>query len=247
MQRCSIHLLSLLARCSHTMFCQLCFANALTISTAFKSRVVIICSCTRHMACMQALYASVWDMSEQEGMCHNAQQEVQARRTATPAPNGFVNLCGALVSLKTKATTSLPRQAHFVSTPAMLSALHSSAIALSSGRCLLVSGPSGCGKSCLVHNLAAATHNDDMLELYMDANTDSRALLGSYMCSQTPGEFFWQPGPLSQVTCSSHPACATIATCPFSTTLLQPVSPTLGTTTKQLNVCRLSRLGAGWC
>lgn len=151
---------------------------------------------------MQALYASIWHMEEQDGLCDNSQQELRALCEAAPAPSGFVNLCGALVRCKTgsiKKTPSRAPQAQFVSTPAMLSALHSSAVALSSGRCLLLSGPSGCGKSCLVHNLAAATHNEDMLELYMDANTDSRALLGSYMCSQTPGEFFWQPGPLSQV------------------------------------------------
>jgi midasin (ATPase involved in ribosome maturation) len=151
---------------------------------------------------VQALYASAWDMSEQNSMQHNEQHKVQALKEATPAPSGFVNLCGALVRCKPcsiNSTRSSATKPDFVATPAMLSAIHSSAIALSSGRCLLLSGPSGCGKSCLVHHLAAATHNDDMLELYMDANTDSRALLGSYMCSQTPGEFFWQPGPLSQV------------------------------------------------
>lgn len=153
-------------------------------------------------ACVQAIYASVWNISHQHSLRDNSCQEVLALREAAPAPEGFVNLCGALIRCHTPSVQTTQSQAaavQFVSTPAMLSALHSSAVALSSGRCLLVSGPSGCGKSCLVHKLAAATHNDGLLELYMDANTDSRALLGSYMCSQTPGEFFWQAGPLTQV------------------------------------------------
>lgn len=161
---------------------------------------------THGNSCAQAMYASAWDMSPQAGLIDSNQssQEVLALREETPAPSGFVNLCGALVRCNTRpvnTTQSRAAAAHFVATPAMLSALHSSAVALSSGRCLLVSGPSGCGKSSLMHKLAAATHNEDLLELYMDANTDSRALLGSYMCSQTPGEFFWQPGPLMQVLC----------------------------------------------
>lgn len=143
---------------------------------------------------MQTLAASMWDMKERD-------TSYQALREAIPSPPGFVNLCGALVRCKPGTTPQhQPAQAHFVSTPAMQSAVHSAALALSTSRCVLISGPTGCGKSCLVHQLAAATSQDGVLELYMDANTDSRALLGSYMCSQTPGEFFWQPGPLSQVT-----------------------------------------------
>ena len=57
----------------------------------------------------------------------------------------------------------------------------------------------GCGKSALVDSLAAATGNTDMVRLQLDDQMDAKSLLGAYTCTAVPGEFAWQPGPLTQV------------------------------------------------
>ena len=38
-----------------------------------------------------------------------------------------------------------------------------------------------------------------MVRLQLDDQMDSKSLLGAYTCTAIPGEFAWQPGPLTQV------------------------------------------------
>ena len=35
--------------------------------------------------------------------------------------------------------------------------------------------------------------------MHVDDQMDAKALLGTYVCTAVPGEFAWQPGPLTQV------------------------------------------------
>lgn len=51
----------------------------------------------------------------------------------------------------------------------------------------------------MVDSLAAATGNGDMVRLQLDDQMDAKSLLGAYTCTAVPGEFAWQPGPLTQV------------------------------------------------
>ncbi len=44
------------------------------------------------------------------------------------------------------------------------------------------------------HALAAA----GLIRIHLDDQMDSKTLLGSYVCTDTPGEFLWQPGALTQ-------------------------------------------------
>ena len=75
------------------------------------------------------------------------------------------------------------------------------------GRAVLLEGPPGSGKSALVEHLAAVTGNaDDMVRIHLDDQVDSKSLMGAYVCTSRPGEFVWQPGPLTQV--SELPGCA---------------------------------------
>lgn len=39
----------------------------------------------------------------------------------------------------------------------------------------------------------------DMIRIHMDDQMDSKTLLGSYICTDVPGEFRWHPGALTQV------------------------------------------------
>jgi len=69
---------------------------------------------------------------------------------------------------------------------------------------ILVCGPRGSGKSSLIREIAhycSATGDsnakDDLLELHVDDETDSKTLLGSYAATDIPGEFTWRPGALT--------------------------------------------------
>ena len=64
---------------------------------------------------------------------------------------------------------------------------------------MLLEGPTGAGKSTLIRELARRTGNDDMIELHLDDSMDSKSLIGTYVCTDVPGEFKWQAGPLTQV------------------------------------------------
>lgn len=67
---------------------------------------------------------------------------------------------------------------------------------------ILVSGPAGCGKSSLirflVHALNSSSAVNNLLELHVDDETDSKTLIGSYTTTDIPGEFTWQPGALTR-------------------------------------------------
>lgn len=42
------------------------------------------------------------------------------------------------------------------------------------------------------------THPPGMVRIHLDDQMDSKALMGAYVCTARPGEFVWQPGPLTQ-------------------------------------------------
>ena len=71
--------------------------------------------------------------------------------------------------------------------------LEATALALCQGRPLLLEGPAGSGKSATLEEVARATGNADFVTLHLDAQTDSKSLLGSYVVGAAPGEFKWQP------------------------------------------------------
>lgn len=80
---------------------------------------------------------------------------------------------------------------------------------------ILVCGPSGSGKSSLIREMARlcssfasqystkstsvnfSYQDDELLELHVDEEIDSKTLLGSYVATDIPGEFIWMPGPLT--------------------------------------------------
>ncbi|KAL9235481.1 hypothetical protein vseg_010237 [Gypsophila vaccaria] len=62
---------------------------------------------------------------------------------------------------------------------------------------VLLYGPPGCGKTALLNKLAEDSGNQ-VLSIHMDEHIDGKTLIGSYVCSEQPGEFRWQPGPLTQ-------------------------------------------------
>ena len=129
-------------------------------------------------------------------------QSTRQQLSAVPPPMGYANVCGVMLPKASLSAADASANAQpsrtFVSTEASTAALHSAALAVQAAAPVMLLGPSGCGKSSLVAELAAATGNAGMLQLYMDDQVDARALLGAYVCAATPGEFSWQPGPLLQ-------------------------------------------------
>ncbi|XP_072178223.1 midasin-like [Diadema setosum] len=85
--------------------------------------------------------------------------------------------------------------------------LRSLALAVSTSRAVLLEGPVGCGKTALVEHLAAETGRTgppSLTKVQLGDQTDSKALLGTYRCTDIPGEFVWQPGALTQAVRQGH-------------------------------------------
>lgn len=71
--------------------------------------------------------------------------------------------------------------------------------AVLTGRPIIVQGGSGAGKSFLIRELAVAMNKaEELVELHVNDQTDAKALIGAYVCSDIPGEFIWQYGVLTQ-------------------------------------------------
>ncbi|XP_020093830.1 midasin isoform X2 [Ananas comosus] len=62
---------------------------------------------------------------------------------------------------------------------------------------VLLHGPVGAGKTALINRLAQITGNQ-VLFVHLDEQMDSKTLVGSYICTEKPGEFKWHPGSLTQ-------------------------------------------------
>lgn len=57
---------------------------------------------------------------------------------------------------------------------------------------ILIEGKSGSGKTETVREFSRIYNNADLVEIHLDAEMDSKVLLGSYICTENPGEFNWK-------------------------------------------------------
>ncbi|KAG7670517.1 hypothetical protein KSW81_003079 [Nannochloris sp. 'desiccata'] len=122
-------------------------------------------------------------------------------------PRNYVEVCGLDLPRKEKharekgtSSSLVPsRPSLLVLTPSMQRNLESCALGLCMESPLLLEGPPSSGKSALLAHLAEITHNaHDLVRVHLDDQTDSKTLLGAYVCATKPGEFVWQPGLLTQ-------------------------------------------------
>ncbi|KAL3884189.1 hypothetical protein ACJMK2_030409, partial [Sinanodonta woodiana] len=91
--------------------------------------------------------------------------------------------------------------------PSTEASLHHLALAVSSGRPVLLQGPVGCGKTSLVQHLASVTGRNaapHLMKIQLGDQMDSKALIGTYRCTEVPGEFMWQPGVLMQAVTQGY-------------------------------------------
>lgn len=76
------------------------------------------------------------------------------------------------------------------------------ALGIASNKAVSLEGPVGSGKTCLVEYLAGKTGRvlgESFIKVQLGDQTDCKMLLGTYRCTDIPGEFVWQPGVLTQV------------------------------------------------
>ncbi|XP_041463525.1 midasin-like isoform X2 [Lytechinus variegatus] len=121
--------------------------------------------------------------------------------------DNVVSVCGVLLprtNVQDTAQTSLPKLVQVQTTKKNLRSL---ALAVSAGNGVLLEGPVGCGKTALVEHLAAQTGRTApplIIKVQLGDQTDSKALLGTYRCTDIPGEFVWQAGALTQAVTHGH-------------------------------------------
>ncbi|KAK7492084.1 hypothetical protein BaRGS_00016748 [Batillaria attramentaria] len=123
----------------------------------------------------------------------------------TPA---VVSVTGVLLPrLASEGQTQTQSQPHWVGVPSMMDSLHSLSLAVSAGRPVLIQGPVGCGKTSLVQHLAALTGRHSaphLIKVQLGDQTDSKALLGTYQCTEVPGQFVWHAGVLTEAVTQGH-------------------------------------------
>lgn len=91
-----------------------------------------------------------------------------------------------------------------VPVPSMEENLRCLALAVASKKSVCLQGSVGCGKTALVEYLAKITGNwkTNFIKVQLGDQTDSKMLLGTYRCTDIPGEFVWQAGVLTQAVTS---------------------------------------------
>ena len=85
-----------------------------------------------------------------------------------------------------------------VAVDSMVRNMRSLAIAFASSSPILLEGETGAGKTALVEEFARLVGQSHLVKVHLGDQTDGKALLGTYVCTDMPGEFRWQPGLLTR-------------------------------------------------
>jgi len=75
------------------------------------------------------------------------------------------------------------------------------AYSISINKPCLIRGPCGSGKTSILDYIAAHTNRlnpPDYVKVQIGDQIDSKLLVGSYVCTEIPGQFDWRPGPLTK-------------------------------------------------
>ncbi|KAF8672677.1 hypothetical protein HU200_049372 [Digitaria exilis] len=88
-------------------------------------------------------------------------------------------------------------QCPFVLTATLRKSYEVALMAVSQKWPVLLYGAVGAGKTALINKLAQIC-GKRVLFIHMDEQMDGRTLIGSYVCTEKPGEFKWSPGSLTQ-------------------------------------------------
>ncbi|KAF7997921.1 hypothetical protein HCN44_009319 [Aphidius gifuensis] len=118
---------------------------------------------------------------------------------AVETSDSLVSISGILLPVFNKKN-NLDLTEGLISVPSMELNLRCLALAVAARKCVCLQGPVGCGKTAMVEYIAKMTgrSSTDIIKVQLGDQTDSKMLLGSYRCTDIPGEFVWQPGVLTQ-------------------------------------------------
>ncbi|TVU30479.1 hypothetical protein EJB05_22106, partial [Eragrostis curvula] len=121
-------------------------------------------------------------------------------RNSKNGVDGFTSLAECLSDwpeVVTGRANSVGSTCPFVLTATLKKSYEVALMAVSQKWPILLYGPVGAGKTALINKLAQIGGNR-VLFIHMDEQMDGRTLIGSYVCTEKPGEFKWAPGSLTQ-------------------------------------------------
>ncbi|XP_049392138.1 midasin isoform X1 [Solanum stenotomum] len=128
-------------------------------------------------------------------MGYNQCRSLQSSPFDSSVPSSTILENGLLKSGDKKVTWDCGKP--FILTSAMQKGYEMVFLAFSQRWPVLLYGPAGAGKTALISKLAEL-HGGRVLFLHMDEQVDGKMLVGTYVCTEQPGEFRWQPGSLTQ-------------------------------------------------
>ncbi|BET00740.1 ATPase family associated with various cellular activities (AAA) [Nesidiocoris tenuis] len=139
-----------------------------------------------------------------ESDCDNASSSDAASKAVDCAKRSFTDVSGVLLPIFNKDFVNCGNLIPVKSTQSNLRKL---AIGVSTGKAIGLIGPVGSGKSALVDHLAHLTGRRpeiELLKIQLGEETDSKLLLGTYKCTDIPGEFVWESGVLTKAVMEGH-------------------------------------------
>lgn len=90
---------------------------------------------------------------------------------------------------------------NFIPVKAFDEAISKISYSISVNKPCLIRGASGAGKTAILDYIAARVNRltpPDYIKVQISDQIDSKLLIGSYICTEIPGQFEWQPGPLTK-------------------------------------------------
>jgi len=120
----------------------------------------------------------------------------------------LMSVCGILLpKVRTTVPKKINRDDNIVLVQSIKNNLRQISLSVSNATPVIVQGPVGSGKTSLIEYLAAAVGRHSvphLTKVQMGDQVDSKALIGTYCCTDIPGEFVWKSGPLTNAMVDGH-------------------------------------------
>ncbi|XP_032235337.2 midasin-like isoform X2 [Nematostella vectensis] len=133
-------------------------------------------------------------------------QNTDSYFTKEDLSGNYTAICGVILPSLQKQALLGPHSCLSM-VPSTQRNLHSLVLAVAAGSGVLLEGPVGSGKTCLVEHVASMCGRStppEIMKVQLGDQTDGKSLLGTYVCTDTPGEFVWQPGTLLRAVIHGH-------------------------------------------